>query len=419
MLWEEGGFVTSDWKKKFVVIYAGQVFSFLGSAAVQFAVIWWLTVQTGSAITLALATIVSCLPNMIIGPFAGVWVDKYNRRTVMIGADGLVALSSLILGAAFMISRTPPVGLVYIILFLRGLGNTFHAPAMQAAIPLFVPTDKLSKAGGWGNLITSISAMAGPVLGAVLMECLPVFAVMLVDILGAAFAIGCLLTVSIPDVPGSRQKLRLKDDLKRGFRAMKSNRPLMGALFPILFSTVLYMPLGSLFPLLVRLHYAGGAEHTAIVECVFSAGLLLSSLTMGLWGSSYRRFRMISASIFVMGLTAAISGVLPTEAFGGFVICCLIMGASGTFFNVPLMAYIQETVPPDVMGKVFSVLSAAMTLSTPFGLLIAGPVSETVGVAGWFWVSGILMAASGLVCFLATRRYDGSSGCGSDGRKKD
>ena len=177
--------------------------------------------------------------------------------------------------------------------------------------------------------------MAGPVLGAVLMECLPVFAVMLVDILGAAFAISCLLTVSIPDVPGSRQKLRLKDDLKRGFRAMKSNRPLMGVLFPILFSTVLYMPLGSLFPLLVRLHYAGGAEHTAIVECVFSA------------------------------------------------------------------------------------LSAAMTLSTPFGLLIAGPVSETVGVAGWFWVSGILMAASGLVCFLATRRYDGSSGCGSDGRKKD
>ncbi|HIU03132.1 MAG TPA: MFS transporter [Candidatus Onthocola gallistercoris] len=208
MLWEEGGSVTSDWKKKFVVIYAGQAFSLLGSAAVQFAVIWWLTVQTGSAITLALATIVSCLPNMIIGSFAGVWVDKYNRRTVMIGADGLVALSSLILGAAFMISRTPLVGLVYIILFLRGLGNTFHAPAMQAAIPLFVPTDKLSKAGGWGNLITSISAMAGP-------------------------------------------------------------------------------------------------------------------------------------------------------------------------------------------------------------------VSETVGVAGWFWVSGILMAASGLVCFLATRRYDGSSGCGSDGRKKD
>ena len=109
-----------------MVIYAGQAFSLLGSAAVQLAVIWWLTVQTGSAITLALATIVSCLPNMIIGPFAGVWVDKNNRPTVMIGADGLVALSSLILGAAFMISRTPPVGLVYIILFLRGLGESDH-----------------------------------------------------------------------------------------------------------------------------------------------------------------------------------------------------------------------------------------------------------------------------------------------------
>lgn len=138
-----------SWKTPFIIIYAGQAFSLVGSAAVQFAVIWWLTVQTESAIVLTIATIVALLPNMLIGPFAGVWVDRYNRRTVMMLADAFVALTSMILGIAFWLSNTPPVWFIYCMLFLRGLGNTFHGPAMQAAIPMLVPAPMLTKAGGW------------------------------------------------------------------------------------------------------------------------------------------------------------------------------------------------------------------------------------------------------------------------------
>lgn len=190
----------NQWKKQFAVIYAGQAFSILGSAAVQFAIVWWMTVQTESAITLTIASIVAFIPNMVIDPFAGVWIDRFNRRNVMIAADGLVALTSVILGAAFLFFPSPPIWFIYIILFFRGLGNTFHAPAMQAAIPLLVPAEMLTKAGGWGNMIQSISNMAGPVLGAALMSFLHISGIMLIDILGASFAIACLLFVKIPDV---------------------------------------------------------------------------------------------------------------------------------------------------------------------------------------------------------------------------
>ena len=111
----------------------------MGSAAVQFAIIWWLTIQTESAITLTIASVVAFLPNMLIGPFAGVWIDRYNRRSVMIAADGLVAVSSIILGAAFLLLQTPPIWFIYIVLFIRGLGNTFHG-RYATAIPMFVPT---------------------------------------------------------------------------------------------------------------------------------------------------------------------------------------------------------------------------------------------------------------------------------------
>jgi DHA3 family macrolide efflux protein-like MFS transporter len=400
---------THQWKKRFALIYTGQAFSLLGSAAVQFAVIWWLTVQTESAVTLTMASVVSFLPNLFIGPFAGVWVDRYNRRTVMIAADGLVALTSIVLGAAFLITPVPPVWFIYTVLFLRGVGNTFHAPAMQAAIPTFVPAEMLTKAGGWGNMIQSLSNLLGPVLGAALMTVLPMAAVMPADILGAVFAIICLLFVRIPDIPQTGEKTKVWSDLKQGFAAMRANRPLMAVFFPILVMSVLYMPLGSLFPLLVRSHFMGDAWHNGVVEFVFAAGLLLSSLTIGVWGGMKRRFLMASLAVGLMGLSTLIGGALPGGGFWIFTACSFFIGASGTFMNVPIMAYVQESTPPEMMGKVFSLLMTAMTLAMPFGLLAAGPVAEAIGVNTWFFWSGAALLVDAAFCRLMTRRYDGET----------
>lgn len=398
--------MNKSWKRQFAVIYAGQAFSILGSAAVQFAVIWWLTVQTESAVTLSVSTLAALLPSMLVGPFAGVWIDRYNRRTVMIAADGLIALSSVALGAAFLAAGTPPLWFIYAVLFLRGLGNAFHAPAMQAAIPMLVPVEMLTKAGGWGNLVVSLSNMLGPVLGAALMGILPVAAIMLVDVLGAAFAIVCLLFVAIPDIPQTGGELNVFSDMKQGFRAMRANKPLMAVFVPLIIMSILYMPLGSLFPLLVRTHFMGEAWHNSVVEFVFAGGLLVSSLAIGIWGGMRRRFLMASLAICLLGAATLVGGALPPGGYWPFVACCFFMGSSGTFMNVPVMAYTQETIAPEMMGKVFSLLMAAMTLAMPIGLLVAGPVSEVVGVDRWFLWSGVALIATGVLCRVLTRRYD-------------
>lgn len=398
--------MNNSWKKQFSIIYAGQAFSLLGSAAVQFAVIWWLTVQTESAVTLALSTLATFLPNIFIGPFAGVLIDRYNRRTVMIAADGFVALSSIILGAAFLYWETPPIYFIYLVLFMRGLGNTFHAPAMQAAIPMLVPPHMLTKVGGWGNFVSSAANMLGPVLGAALMGIWPMAYIMLVDILGAAFAILCLLFVRIPEVPRTQAQLHLFTDMKQGYHAMRANKPLMSVFFPMVLMNILYMPLGSLYPLLVRTHFMGEAWHNSVTEFVFAGGLLVSSIVIGVFGGMKKRFLMASMAIVLLGTATLVSGALPPEGFWAFIVCCFFMGCSGTFFNVPIMAYTQETIAPEMMGKVFSLLMTAMTLSMPIGLLVAGPVSEIVGVNVWFFWSGAALIATGILCRLLSRRYD-------------
>ncbi len=398
--------MAGNWKKQFALIYAGQAFSLLGSAAVQFAIIWWLTIQTESAMTLTTAAIVAFIPNMVFGPVAGVWIDRCNRRTVIILADGFIAASSAVLALVFLLTATPPVWMLYVVLFLRGLGTVFHAPAMQAAIPMLVPVDMLTKAGGWGNLVNSFSNMLGPVLGALLMGFMPKAGIMLVDILGAAFAIGCLLFVHIPDVPRTAEKQHIFADMKAGLRAILTNKPLVAVFIPMLLVNILYMPLGALFPLLVRTHFMGEAWHNGVVEFIFAGGLLLSSLVVGLWGGMKRRFLMVSLAIGLLGAASWVSGILPVNGFWVFAGCCFFMGMSGTFINVPLMAYTQESTAPEMMGKVFAFLMTAMMLAMPVGLLIAGPLSEAVGVDRWFAWSGAALVLTAILCRVLTKPFD-------------
>jgi DHA3 family macrolide efflux protein-like MFS transporter len=119
-----------------------------------------------------------------------------------------------------------------------------------------------------------------------------------------------------------------------------------------------------------------------------------------------KRFLMASLAIGLMGLATLVSGALPTSGFWIFTICCFFLGASGTFMNVPVMAYIQESIAPEMMGKVFSLLMTAMTLSMPIGLLVAGPVVEVVGVNTWFFWTGVALLLDAILCRLLTRRYD-------------
>ncbi len=401
----------TNWKRQFSIIYAGQAFSILGSSAVQFSIVWWLTTKYASGNVLALSMLAGFLPGIFLGPFAGVVIDRYNRKTVMMAADGLVAVSSALLGLAFWAMEVPPMWIVYGALLLRGLGGTFHSPAMQAAIPTLVPEEMLVKAGGWGNLISSGGMLLGPVLGAFLMSAMPIAPIMLVDILGAAFAIGTLLFVKIPDLPPSAEKPRVFQDMAQGLRAIRKNRPLVQIMLPMVLTTLVYMPLGALYPLLVKSHFLGTAWHNGVVEFVFAAGMTVSSLIMGLWGSAKRKFLVISLSIWALGLTSLLSGALPPEGFWLFAALCFPMGATGTFLMVPLNAYIQSTVPPEQMGKVFSLLMTLMSVASPLGLIFSGPLSDLIGIDKWFLYSGAALMLVAVYAYLRTRRCDDSPDC--------
>jgi len=123
-----------SWKATFFTIWSGQALSILGSQLVQFALIWYLTVQAGSATVLATATLVGMLPNVVLGPFIGTLVDRWNRRRTMLLADSIEAIATIALAVLFALDAVE-VWHIFAILFVRSLAGAFHANAMNALHP--------------------------------------------------------------------------------------------------------------------------------------------------------------------------------------------------------------------------------------------------------------------------------------------
>src|SRR4051794_36486257 len=117
----------THWRTRFFTIWTGQALSLLGSGLVQFALVWWLTTETGSATVLALATMVAMLPAICIGPFAGAVAARWNRRAILILADGTVAAATLVLLLVYM-GGGMQVWHIYAAMFVRAAAGAFHFP---------------------------------------------------------------------------------------------------------------------------------------------------------------------------------------------------------------------------------------------------------------------------------------------------
>ena len=135
------------WKAPVFTIWGGQALSILGSQLVQFALVWYLTVQTGSATVLATASLVGTLPQVIVGPFVGTLVDRSNRRWTMLLADSVITLATIVLAILFALDRVA-IWHVYMVMLVRSLGGSFHSNAMSASTSLMVPVEDLTRVQG-------------------------------------------------------------------------------------------------------------------------------------------------------------------------------------------------------------------------------------------------------------------------------
>ena len=205
------------WNVTFWKIYSGQAVSIITSSIVQFAIIWYITYKTGSAFWLSMASLCGFLPQGILGLFIGSYIDKRNRKKIMIISDGLIAAVSLIMCIISFITNLP-IWVILICLALRSIGSAFHNPSLQASIPLIVPQEKLLKYSGYSQAIQSISLILSPAIAALLYDKFSLGSIILLDVIGAVFAI---FTLAISVIPKQKtettEKVDFIKDSKLGF----------------------------------------------------------------------------------------------------------------------------------------------------------------------------------------------------------
>jgi len=397
-------FSTQDnkpWKKTFFTIWSGQAISILGSQLVQFALIWYLTVQTGSATVLVTASLVGMLPNVILGPFIGTLVDRWDRRRTMLVADSVEALATIALTILFALDVVE-VWQIFFVLFVRSLAGAFHVNAMHASTSLMVPVEQLTRIQGLNQLLEGgLNVVAAP-LGALLLGMLPMQGILSIDVITAVFAILPLTFIQVPqperNVTGS-EKTTVWTDFKEGLHYMLGWPGLLIVGLMTVGINFTIIPAFSLLPLMVKDYFGGSAIHLSWVESAMGAGMILGGVLLSIWGGFSRKVLTSLVGLMGMGAGTLVLALAPASSISFAVEAALLVGFMTPMTMGPFFAVIQSTVEPDMQARIFSLLSSVGTGIVPIGLMIAGPVADRIGIQAWFLFGGvlcILMAVTGL-----------------------
>lgn len=380
----------NNWKKKFIIIWTGQLFSILSSSIAQFSIILWISLETGSTEVLSFAMIAGLLPQILIGPFAGVFVDRWSRKWTMIGSDSFVALCSAVMAILFYVDSMP-IWAIYLLLMLRSVGGAFHMPAMKASTPHLAPESQLTRVAGINQTIQSVCSIGGPVLGAILMSSMSMTAVMLLDVVGALIACCALLFVTIPNPIKQNQERKIFREMKEGYCAIRANRGLSWVMVIEVAATFFIMPIVALLPLMTIKHFHGGAYEVGMVEMLFGVGALLGGALMGVWNPQARKVKIISISYFLYGIAFAVCGLLPESMFVVYAAINLLQGIILPFYIGPFTALLQTQIALEFQGRVFSLFDSISLLPSIFGLLALGIIADAIGISAIFIVGGIFI----------------------------
>jgi len=397
--------VPEKWARRFFPMWGGQAISLFGSSLVQFALVWWMTETTRSATVLATATLVAMLPQIFLGPFIGTLVDRWNRKAVMIVADTLIALATLVLVFLFA-AGWESIWAIYAILLVRSAGGAFHRPAMTSSTSLMVPHAHLARIAGLNQTLQGLISIVSPPLGALLIGLLPTQGVLAIDVGTAVIAVSILAFVAVPQPPrqlaqanGTAEKTSYWQDLRAGWAYIAAWPGLMGIALLAMVINFLLTPSGSLLPLMVTEEYHGGVLQLGLVNSIFGIGIIVGGLVLSAWGGFKKRIWTSMMGIIGIGAGILIFGLFPAHLFYVALGGVFLFGGMQVMANGPLHAIFQATIDPDMQGRVLSLIGAGATAMSPLSLLVAGPVSDWLGVRTWYMIGGsacVIMAVTAL-----------------------
>ena len=395
-----GNPLPTTWLAAIVAIWAGQAVSMVTSYAAGYAMVWYVTETTGSALALAAMTICAMLPIGLVSPLGGVVADRVNRKAIMIAADMAIGIVSLVCGFVILAGDVS-LALIALIAVARAVGQAFHGPAMMAAMPLLVPERHLLRVNTLDQALASVASIGAPAFGIFLYTTLGFSSVMFLDFAGACVAVAGLALAKVPTVRDREAAHEsVVANLRDGVRAVGASRGLALLMGAVALGMFIFGPLSAVFPLMTYQHFGGDGYAASLTEAAFGVGMLIGSGILMVRRRTDGLARLVALAAMLVGASTAACGLLPPDLFWAFVALVVVMAVACAWFNGPMMTLIQRTVPEDKLGRAIGLFTAATGIATPAGVAVGGALAEVMGVAPFFVVDGLACLALGLAALF-------------------
>ncbi len=394
----------------YALFWFGQLVSFLGSSIVQFVLIWWITITTQSAFYLGLGSFLAFGTMTVIMPFAGVLVDRWPRKLVLAGADGLQALVTLGVIYLFYINRAT-VGVILIMITIRGILAGFHSPAFQAVIPLLVPAQHLEKINSLGFVADALTNIIGPILGAVVINIFTIERmgdILWIDMLTFLVALLPLIFIAIP-FQGKDEESTYFEELKQGVSYLKNHQFLFKIIIGFsvmnLFatSTVILLPLIISSP-----NYFNGNENLLSWMIVINqVGGIIGALFMTFYPIFKNHITGIRVGIMLVFIGAGLIGI--GALFINIIALSLGLAILGFGFPVALISaqtLYHKEIPKQLHGRVISASLFIAQIFAAIGMYLVGILAQEYGLATII----LSFQVAGVSLYLLTQLFVKSNG---------
>ncbi|NTU54769.1 MAG: MFS transporter [Anaerolineales bacterium] len=383
----------------FLIVWLGQIISILASGMSGFALNIWLFQQTRSATMMGLGFVSYILPFLLLSPIAGVMVDRYNRKLMMMVSDLAAVMAT---GGILILQASGNLQFwhLFIANVFYGLGNTFQWPAYSAAISTMVKKEQYGRANGLMSLMEAGPGVLAPILAGALLPVLGLTGLLGIDVLTFFIAIGALLIVHVPQpektVEGQRESGNIWKEAAYGFTYIFKRPSLLG-LQMIFFFGNLFSGIGwTVFTPMILLRTNDNSIILGTLNSAMAIGGVIGGVLMSAWGGFKKRTHGVLGGWIATGLFSTLFGFGTGLAF--WIPFIVAQALVGPLINTSNQSIWQAKVAPDIQGRVFSSRRLIAWFTQPIAPIIAGVLADrwlepsmtlgTTGLAATFsgWV---------------------------------
>jgi MFS family permease len=379
----------------FLTLLLGRGVSSLGDYFGNLALSWLVYTITGSAFDLAVTWVVFMIPRAVVRLFAGVYVDRWNKRRIMLATETTRAALFGAIGVGDLMGHTP-LAFIFAVAFSAGLLGALFDLAGSTVVPFLVDKESLLRANSTFTAVFQADSIVGPALAGLTIALYGTAVALLADSLSFVVLVFALLLITVPVMPLGQMRRAWRSDFREGFAYFKTRMDLVWMSILVMGSNFGLGALWYVYALIFSDNVLmSGSVGYGMLGTFSAAGILAGVMYLARIGKVQRRRLAILTSLFGMG--AAVIALSFTTTLAEALVAIFVFGLFLPFSDTIPTVYYQQTVPGPMLGRIFGFKQFVEFLTAPISVIFGAFAVSYLGVTNGILIAGLVVVGCGVV----------------------